>query len=261
MVPYTPSAQYCSASCMYTPLVPAVISVFCVYVRENEILHSLTCSLSLCHTHPLCCHTPISPVNQSLWKLCLRRWHNGQDWSYLLSCMMGVDCMHVCVGGWVLVVLSPSLRVKRLLPFSTLARCEGLCLLSVYSSLFIFISRSFSLPVLSLPESRGHCWAERCCVLFSCCCQLSPRPLQDKAVIAPGTAALSSSSSKQICCNFICNWALNWEQIEAALCSSGKGEGSELGVVEEAGEMIPGSFMSGKVGLLSGREPRQGSYF
>lgn len=25
--------------------------------------------------------------------------------------------------------------------------------------------------------------------------------------------------------------------------------------------MIPGSFMSGKVGLLSGREPRQGSYF
>lgn len=43
--------------------------------------------------------------------------------------------------------------------------------------------------------------------------------------------------------------------------SSGKGEGSELGVVGEAGEMILGSFMSGKVGLLSGREPRQGSYF
>lgn len=136
-----------------------------------------------------------------------------------------------------------------------------LYLLSVHPFLVFFISPSLSLPLLSLPESQGHCGAEWCWVLFSCCCQLSPRPLQDKAVIAPGTAGLSSSSSKQICSNFICNWALNWKQIEAALCSSGKGEGSELGVVGKAGEMIPGSFMSGKVGLLSGREPRQGSYF
>lgn len=216
---------------------------------------------SLSHTPTLLSHTHVTSESVALEALpeALAQWTGLElppvlhDGCCLYAC--------VCVCGWVLVVLSPSLRVKRLLPFSTLARCEGLCLLSVYSSLFIFISRSFSLPVLSLPESRGHCWAERCCVLFSCCCQLSPRPLQDKAVIAPGTAALSSSSSKQICCNFICNWALNWEQIEAALCSSGKGEGRELGVVEEAGEMILGSFMSGKVGLLSGREPRQGSYF
>lgn len=130
-------------------------------------------------------------------------------------------CLYVCVcvGGWVLVSLSPCLGVKRLLPFPTPASLVSLPSIhpSIHPSLFFFISPSLSLPLLPLLESLGHCGAERCWVLFSCCCQLSPRPLQDKAVIAPGTAGLSSSSSKQICCNFICNWALNWEQIEAAL--------------------------------------------
>lgn len=46
-------------------------------VREKAILHGLTRSLSLSHTHPHCCHRPIAAVNQSLWQLCLRRWHNG----------------------------------------------------------------------------------------------------------------------------------------------------------------------------------------
>lgn len=111
------------------------------------------------------------------------------------------------------------------------------------------------------PREPGHCGPHTVGLCSPAAASFPHGPTQDKAVIAPGIAGLSSSSSKQICCNFICNWALNWEQIEAALCSLGKGEGRELGVVGEAGEMIPASFMSGKVGLLSGREPRQGSYF
>lgn len=197
--------------------------VFCVHVRKREISHSLTCSLSLSLSlsHPHCCHPPIPTVNQPPWQLCLRRWHNGRDWSYLLSCMMGGVCACVCAPLCVCVclwVVSP-------FPVSGLSVCfrsphlqaECLSLLSIYPSLFFFICHSFPLPSPSLLEIWGHCRAEWCWVLFSCCCQLSPRALQDKAVIAPGTAGLSSSSSKQICCNFICNWALNWEQIEAAL--------------------------------------------
>lgn len=256
---------------MYTSLVPAAISVWraCVFMWEKEILHRLTRSLSRSHTHPHCCHTPIAAVNQSPWQLCLRRWHNGGTgvtscpaWWVVSVCVCVCVCAHVCAEG---LVFPPFCRIKHLLPFSSPAL---LCMcvftfnftfnLSIHSC---FLLSLLSLPLLSLPVSQGRCGVERCRVLFSCCCQLSPRPLQDKAVIAPGTAGLSSSSSKQICGNFICNWALNWKQIEAALCSSGKGEGSELGVVGKGGEMIPGSFMSGKVGLLSGRGPRQGSYF
>lgn len=173
--------------------------------RKRDIASSHMQPFSLSHPH--CCHTPIPMVNQPPWQLRLRRWHKGQDWSYLLSCMMGGVFIRVGMGvsdsGLSVCFLSPHLRAVCLSP------------LSVHPSLFLFISSP--LPSLPLLESRGRCGAERCWVLFSCCCQLSPRPLQDKPVIAPGTAGLSSSSSKQICCNFICNWALNWEQIEAAL--------------------------------------------
>lgn len=112
-------------------------------------------------------------------------------------CLCGRACM-----GW---SSSPCLRVKRHLPLSTPAGR----LLSFYPCFFL----SLAFP----PRELGPLWAVQCWVLFSRCCQLSLRPAQDKAVIAPGIAGLSSSSSKQICCNFICNWALNWEQIEAAL--------------------------------------------
>lgn len=238
-------------------------------MRERDTASSHTQPFSLSHTPTLLSHTHRSSESVAVAALpeALAQW---RDWSYLLSCMMGGFCMcvcvcvcaHVCAEG---LVFPPFCRIKHLLPFSSPAL---LCMcvftfnftfnLSIHSC---FLLSLLSLPLLSLPVSQGHCGVERCRVLFSCCCQLSPRPLQDKAVIAPGTAGLSSSSSKQICGNFICNWALNWKQIEAALCSSGKGEGSELGVVGKGGEMIPGSFMSGKVGLLSGRGPRQGSYF
>jgi len=262
------SARFWNASRMYTSPISAscdecvsCVCFVCMWERERDIASSHMQLFSLSHPH--CCHPPIPTVNQPPWQLCLRRWHNGRDWSYLLSCVMGgvCVCVCVCVGLGVSVSSSRGLSVCFLSPH---LQAECLSLLSLHPSLFLFsiiISTSPPLPLPPLPESPGHCGAERCWVLFSRRCQLSPRPSQDKAVIAPGTAGRGSSSSKQICSNFICNWALNWEQIEAALWSSGKGEGSELGVVGEAGEMILGSFMSGKVGLLSGREPRQGSYF
>lgn len=149
----------------------------------------------------------LPPVLPDGWRLCL------------CVCVRGSRCPCLPVSGLSACFLSPHLQLS-VSPSS--APIHPCCSLSLPPSL--------SLPLLSLPESWGHCRTERCCFLFSCSCQFSPFPLQDKSVIAPGTAGLSSSSSKQICCNFICNWALNWEQIEAALWSSGKGEGSELGV-------------------------------
>lgn len=78
----------------------------------------------------------------------------------------------------------------------------------------------------------------------------------------------TDSSSKQICRNSTCNLALNWEQIEQVLCVVGnksgvcvEGKEREIYWKGRGKEMIPGSFMWGKVGLLSVGEPRQESYF
>lgn len=98
-----------------------MLCVFCVHVRERELSHSLTCSLSLSLalslSHPHCCHPPIPTVNQPPWLLCLRRWHNGRDWSYLLSCVMGGVCVcvwggsfSISVSGLSVCFLSPHLR-------------------------------------------------------------------------------------------------------------------------------------------------------
>lgn len=75
----------------------------------------------------------------------------------------------------------------------------------------------------------------------------------------------TDSSSKQICRNSTCNLALNWEQIEQVLCVVGNKSGvcvqREIYWKRRAKEMIPGSFMWGKVGLLSVGAPRQESYY
>lgn len=78
----------------------------------------------------------------------------------------------------------------------------------------------------------------------------------------------TDSSSKQICRNSTCNLALNWEQIEQVLCVVGnksgvcvEGKEREIYWKGRGKEMIPGSFMWGKVGLLSVGAPRQESYY
>lgn len=261
MVCNSPSDEFWNASRMYTSAISAscgecVCWVFCVRKKESYRIVSHAAFHSLSHTHTAVTHPS-------------RQWisHRG-SFASGVGTMDGTGVTS-CPAWWVVsvsVCVCVSLCVLSLFPISASASVLHTCKLSVFPlSIHPFpcflISPSPPFPLPCVPESWVHCQVERCWVLLSCCCQLSPQPLQDKAVIAPGTAGLGSSSSKQICCNFICNWALNWEQIEAALWRSGKGEGSELGVVGEAGEMIPVSFMSSKVGLLSGREPRQGSYF
>lgn len=99
-------------------------------------------------SHPHCCHPPIPTVNQPPWQLCLRRWHNGRDWSYLLSCMMGGVCVCVWVG--LLVSLCPCLGVKRLLPLSTPA--SWVFLPSICPS--IPVALYLSLLCLCLPSRR-----------------------------------------------------------------------------------------------------------
>lgn len=256
------------AACTHHPLVPAVISVCFVCMWEK--LHSLTWSLllfpslylSLSHTHTAVTH----PSRQWINHRGSFAWGIGtMDATGVTSCpAWWVVSLCVCMCLWMVSPflvsgLSACFRSPHLQPEYPPIRP------SIHPSRSSISStppppslQSFTLPRRKLRPLSGRA------VLGSVlrAAASSPlRPLQDKAVIARGTTGLGGSSSKQICCNFICNWALNWEQIEAALWSSGKGEGSELGVVGEAGEMIPGSFMSGKVGLLSGREPRQGSYF
>lgn len=80
----------------------------------------------------------------------------------------------------------------------------------------------------------------------------------------------TDSSSKQICCNSTCNLALDWEQIEQVLCVVGnkrgvcvcvEGKEREIYWKGRGKEMISGSFMWGKVGLLSVGAPRQESYY
>lgn len=115
MVPYIPSSQFCSASCMYTSLVPAAISVWrvCVFMWEKETLHRLTRSLSRSHTPTLLSHTHRSSESVAVAALpeALAQW---RDWSYLLSCMMGGFCM--CVRARVCGGLGVS-------PFSELSAC------------------------------------------------------------------------------------------------------------------------------------------
>lgn len=255
------------AACTHHPLVPAVISVCFVCMCEKEryciVSHGAFHSLSLTPT----LLSPTHPDSESATVAALPE--ALAQWTLLELPPVLHDgwCLCVCMCLW---MVSPFLVSGLSVCFrSPHLRAEYLSLLSARPSIlpcpFFFISNASSpdLPPLRHALQKVEAIVGPSGVGFSSPAAASspPRPLQDKAVIARGTTGLCGSSSKQICCNFICNWALNWEQIEAALWISGKGEGSELGVVGEAGEMIPGSFMSGKVGLLSGREPRQGSYF
>lgn len=92
MVPHVPYAQFCSASCMYTSLVPAAMSVWCVcvYVRERDIASAHTQPFSLAHTHAAVTHTHRS--SESVARAAL-----PEALARLLSRMMGGVCM--CVWG------------------------------------------------------------------------------------------------------------------------------------------------------------------
>ncbi|MEQ2251971.1 hypothetical protein ILYODFUR_016759 [Ilyodon furcidens] len=206
------------AACTHHPLVPVVISVcfVCICEKERYCKFSHEASLSLSLTPTLL--SPTHPDSESATVAALPE--ALAQWTLLELPPVLHDGWCLCVCLW---MVSPFLFLGLIACFRyPHLQAECLSLLSVRPSMLVLLYLLYLVPLppflrLALQKVEAIVGLNGVGFCSPAAANTPLRPLQDKAVIAQGTAGLGGSSSKQICCNFICNWTLNWEQIEAAL--------------------------------------------